>query len=509
MVNSYKMIIKDYILGVIYMLTYSFENKGKLTLYEYLYRCIKKDILEGKLKKDERLPSKRNLAKHLDISVITVENAYAQLQIEGYIYSQEKRGYFVSEVENRILNVYHTPKTLKESNKGLKKNELVSCFVERNRNETPEDNNNVNSYFADFQTNNINSERFPFSIWSRLMREVLSEKDTVLLQSMPYNGVEKLREAIAEYLYHFRGIEVSKEQVFIGAGTEYLYGLLIQLLGRDKIFALEDPGYKKIAYIYESNKVKCEYIAIDKEGLSVAQLEKSSAQVVHISPSHHFPTGIVMPIKRRQELLKWANEKEERYIIEDDYDSEFRFLGKPIQTMQSIDNHEKVIYMNTFSKSLAPSIRISYMILPMHLLERFQRELGFYACTVSSFEQYTLANFMQRGYYEKHINRMKNFYKSQRNLVISAMKNSPLYYKMRIKEENAGLHFLLEVDTQLSDKELLEKLEQEHIKITSLSQYYHNQKNSREHVLIMNYSGVDAEKMTEVMERFGKVLECI
>lgn len=487
------------------MLTYSFENKGKLTLYEYLYRCIKQDILEGKLKKDERLPSKRNLAKHLNISVITVENAYAQLQIEGYIYSQEKRGYFVSEVEKPIWNQEDKQKLLKAGSQWMKQNKED----ENNKSEIESQmvRNQTETYFADFQTNNINYERFPFSIWSRLMREVLAEKDTVLLQNMPYNGVEKLREAIAGYLYHFRGIEVSKEQIFIGAGTEYLYGLLIQLLGRDKVFAVEDPGYKKIAYIYESNKVKCEYVPIDKEGLSVTHLEQSNAQVVHISPSHHFPTGIVMPIKRRQELLNWANEKEQRYIIEDDYDSEFRFLGKPIQTMQSIDQHEKVIYMNTFSKSLAPSIRISYMILPMHLLEKFQKELGFYACTVSSFEQYTLANFMQRGYYEKHINRMKNFYKSQRNCVISAMKDSSLYQRIKIKEENAGLHFLLEVDTHLSDEELLESLKQEKIRITCLSQYYHNQKNGREHVLIMNYSGIDAEKMIEVMRRLEKILE--
>ena len=494
--------LTNYVLGVLHMLTYSFEEKGKLTLYEYLYRCIKQDILEGKLKKDERLPSKRNLAKHLDVSVITVESAYAQLQIEGYIYSWEKKGYFVSEVEEPIWN--HEAKNRITQ---IKQETDLREKSDRKKIESQTAQYKETVYFADFQTNNINSERFPFSIWSRLMREVLSEKDTVLLQSMPYNGVERLREAIAEYLYHFRGMEVYKEQVFIGAGTEYLYGLLIQLLGRDKVFAVEDPGYKKIAYIYASNGVKCEYISMDAEGMSMMQLGNSNAQVVHISPSHHFPTGVVMPIRRRQELLKWAYEKEERYIIEDDYDSEFRFLGKPIQTMQSIDRHEKVIYINTFSKSLAPSIRISYMILPMHLLEKFNREMSFYACTVSSFEQYTLANFMQRGYYEKHINRMKNFYKSQRNLVISAMKNSSLYYKMKIKEENAGLHFLLEVDTELSDEELLEKLRQENIRITSLSQYYHNQENSREHVLIINYSGIDAEKIPEVIKRLGKILE--
>ena len=278
------------------MLTYSFDNRGKLTLYEYLYRCIKKDILEGKLKKDERLPSKRNLAKHLDISVITVENAYAQLQIEGYIYSKEKRGYYVSEVENKIVNPH-------ECKKGANENQTAShaAQIEHEKQRTIADKKeHQKQYFADFQTNNINSEWFPFSIWSRLMREVLSEKDTILLQSMPYNGVEKLREAIATYLYQFRGIEVSKEQIFIGAGTEYLYGLLIQLLGRDKVFAVEEPGYKKIEYIYKSNQVKCEYIEMDHEGLSVERLEKSNAQVVHISPSHHFPTALSSPQRRRR-----------------------------------------------------------------------------------------------------------------------------------------------------------------------------------------------------------------
>lgn len=473
------------------MLTYSFENKGKLSLYDYLYRCIKQDILEGKLKKDEKLPSKRTLAKHLNISVITVENAYAQLQIEGYIYSKEKRGYFVSEVEKRERNGNH----LLERRK-VRKEGFLEKISEKKEN-----------YFADFQTNYINYERFPFTTWSKLMREILSEKDTLLLQNMPYNGVEKLREAVAEYLYHFRGMKVSKEQVVIGAGTEYLYGLLIQLLGRDKVFAVEDPGYKKISYIYESNQVKCEYVPIDEDGLSIKELEKREVEVVHISPSHHFPTGIVMPIRRRQELLKWANEEKERYMIEDDYDSEFRFQGKPIQTIQSIDQKGKVIYMNTFSKSLAPSIRISYMILPMHLLKRLKEKLGFYSCTVSSFEQYTLAQFMHKGYYEKHINRMKNFYRTQRNQVILAMKNSSLYPEIKIKEENAGLHFLLEVNTKIPDEELLKKLKKEKIKITCLSQYYHNKENSREHILIVNYSGIDAEKMEEVMRRLEKILK--
>ena len=208
--------------------------------------------------------------------------------------------------------------------------------------------------------------------------------------------------------------------------------MIIQLLGREKKYALEDPGYRKIAQIYKSNNVNFEYIPLDSDGIDRKALEKSSAQVLHISPSHHFPTGIVTPISRRYELLSWASESAERYIIEDDYDSEFRFSGKPIPSLQSIDTLDKVIYINTFSKSLTSTIRISYMVLPKELMELYKKELSFYSCTVSNFEQYTLASFIQQGYFEKHINRMRNYYRAHRDRVMSAIKNHRLYDKVSI-----------------------------------------------------------------------------
>ncbi len=470
------------------MLTYHLEERGNLPLYEYLYQCIRQDILNGHLKTNEKLPSKRSLAKHLNISVVTIETAYAQLQIEGYIYSVEKSGFYVSDIREMSL-----PQSLS-----------IAPVADSYR--IPP-SSPVNTCFADFQANSIAEDSFPFSVWSKLSRKVLSDKEPELLHAQPSNGAARLREAISGYLYRFRGMQVSPEQIFIGAGTEYLYSLLVQLMGRDLTYAIENPGHSKVAEILTSNGVHCEYIPLDAHGLSCQSLAKSGASVVHISPAHHFPTGIIMPIRRRQELLSWAYEQENRYIIEDDYDSEFRFQGRPIQPMQSIDTHDRVIYMNTFSKSLTPSIRISYMVLPKTLVDKFWRALSFYSCTVSSFEQYTLAAFISRGYYEQHINRMRNAYKTKRNLVIRALKSSPLAPVTQIQEENSGLHFLLELDTTLSDDELIQAAARCGIRITCLSKYYHGEQPHRMHTFILNYSGVANEKIPEAIDRLSGILK--
>lgn len=461
------------------MLTYRFDSN--LPLYDSLYKNIKADILQGKIKGNQKLPSKRNLAQHLKISVVTVENAYNQLILEGYIYSVEKKGYFVCTLE--------------------KTNDCLSQIGEIKF----ESAKNNNDFYIDFASNSICSEKFPFTIWSKLMREVLLEHNTQLLDVVTYNGVEELRTAIAEHLYYFRGILVSANQIIVGAGTEYLYSLLIQLLGRKKTFAIENPGYKKIVQIYHFNDVKCELIDLDEYGMSISKLKESQAEIVHISPAHHYPTGIVMPIKRRQEILKWADEKNDRYIIEDDFDSEFRFVGRPIPTLQSIDKNEKVIYMNTFSKTIAPSIRISYMVLPYHLVEKFNNHLNFYSCTVPSFEQYALAKFISKGYFERHINRMRNYYKKHRDTIIQTIKDSPFGEKVTIHEENAGLHFLLTIKTQISDSEFKKKALEKDIKLSFLSEYYLTENNNINHIIVLNYSGVNGNKIKEYVTRLSKL----
>ena len=447
------------------MLTYELKKSPGVPLYEALYRCIRGDILSGALRPGEKLPSKRALAENLEVSKITVEAAYSQLLSEGYICSREKVGYFVETVERR--NPVPTAPALHPK-------EDAACLLDLTANGT---------------------EQFPFSVWSRLQREVMLDFGESLLAPLPNRGVPELRQAIAGHLAAFRGMRVDPENILIGAGTDFLYNLLIQLLGREKIYAVEEPGYGKIRKIYAAGGVQTVSAAMDDRGVIPESL--GSADVLHISPSHHFPTGIVTPVSRRRELLDWSNGGE-KWIIEDDYDSEFRFDAHPVPAMQSLDDGGRVIYMNSFSKSLAPSIRISYMVLPGGLMAAFQQKLGFYSCTVPSFEQYTLARFLSRGFFEKHINRMRKFYKNRRNAVVSLLEKCSFSDKLAIQEQDAGLHFLLNVATSLSDQSLTEKLAALGIRVRALSSYYHDQSEDL-HCLVINYSGLKEERLSAAL----------
>lgn len=464
------------------MLTYSFENIGSESMYEYLYQCIKTDILQKKITPDEKLPSKRVFAKNLGVSIITIENAYAQLTAEGYIYTLPKRGYFVSNLEKQTI---HPSSERPREGQRPKKEPL---------------------YYADFVSNSVVPDTFPFSVWTKLLRDVTDTEKLSLLSDTSVGGVMKLRQSIAEHLYQFRGMSVDPEQIIVGAGTQYLYSVIIQLLGRNRIYAVEDPGYPRLTKIYESNDVNCCHIPMDSFGIMPEFLKISGADILHITPSHHFPTGIVMPVSRRYELLSWAAKESERYIIEDDYDCEFRLFGKPIPTLQSIDVMEKVIYINTFSKSLAPTIRISYMVLPRHLVDRFYKKLGFYSCTVSSFEQFTLARFISEGYFEKHINRMRTYYRKQRDAILKAIRKSSLNPYVTIQEEDSGLHFLMKVSTDVEDAKLITAAKKAGIRISCVSQYYHDNQNGETHMIIINYSGLEPEKVETAIQRLSQCI---
>lgn len=466
------------------MLTYSLDKKGSKPIYEFLYECIKNDILCGNLTAGEKLPSKRSFADNLGISVITVENTYSQLVAEGFIYSLPQKGFFVADIKNTAM---------------YKKNSPAEKYV------APKTSGHK-KYDVNFASNQTDKKSFPFSIWARLMREVLTQRQNDLMKNPPAGGIPELREAIATHLKEFRGMKVSPQQIIIGAGTEYLYGLLIQLLGFDKHYGVENPGYNKIAKVYESHNVKCNFINMDKSGVRIDELEKTSTDIIHICPSHHFPTGIVMPISRRYELLGWASSSEFRYIIEDDYDSEFRFSGRPIPTLQSIDVSGKVIYMNTFTKTLTSTIRISYMVLPGNLVSLFHKKLGFYSCTVPTFEQFTLAAFIRGGYFEKHINRMRKLYLTKRNLIINALQNNNYADKTEILEEDSGLHFLMRLHSDICNENLLERLENNGIKIMPLSAYYKNPPGEAERYFVINYTSVEQEKIVSAIER---IFECI
>ena len=448
------------------MLTYELKKSPGVPLYEALYRCIRTDILWGKLPAGTKLPSKRALAEHLEVSKITVETAYNQLLEEGYIRSREKVGYFVEEI------LQHRP-------------EPVENFA-------PEE---------PVEERSQGPEKFPFSVWSSLQREVMLDLGEKLLLPVANQGLWELRQAIARHLSDFRGMQVDPRNILVGAGTDFLYNLLIQLLGREKIYAVEEPGYGKIRRIYAAGGVACVSAEMDSEGVCPEKLGRS--KVLHISPAHHFPTGLVTGMQRRQELLRWAREQG-GYIIEDDYDSEFRFDAHPVPTMYSLDPVGRVVYMNTFSKSLAPSIRISYLVLPEGLMARFREELGFYSCTVSSFEQHTLTRFLSRGHFEKHINRMRKFYRNRRNRLLQLLEESPFAEKLTILEEDAGLHFLLRVDTNLSDEALEELCREAGAELQTLSRYYHSTCPAEAaHCLVVNYDTLREEDVEQILERLA------
>lgn len=455
------------------MLTYELKKSPGVPLYEALYRCIRGDILSGVLMPGEKLPSKRALAEHLEVGKTTVEAAYAQLLAEGYILSREKVGYFVEQVERPAA-----VSALPGASVPVPKNVLLDLTAN-------------------------GTEHFPFSVWSKLQREVILDYGRELLRPLPNRGIPELRSAIAKHLAEFRAMTVDPENILIGAGTDFLYNLLIQLLGQDKVYAVEEPGYEKIRKIYAAGGVVCKGAAMDSRGVNPAGL--GSAQVLHISPSHHFPTGLVTPLTRRQELLSWAREGG-RWIIEDDYDSEFRFTAHPLPAMQSLDP-ERVIYMNSFSKSLAPSIRISYMVLPGALMAQFQQRLGFYGCTVPSFEQYTLARFLSRGYFEKHINRMRRFYQNRRNRVIQALRSCAAADRLTILEQDAGLHFLLRVNTAWDDGKLVDWLASLGIRIQALSMFFHDPAEQVQHCLVVNYSGLEEGALEEALHRIEETLK--
>ena len=479
------------------MLTYDLRSRGTSSLYEFLYQSIREDIARGRIPCGTKLPSKRNLAQHLDIGVATVTAAYDQLITEGFVRTEQRRGYFVEDVsEFRCKPV--TPQ-VKDLN-----------------GEDPE-------YFVDLKANRTSVSLFPATVWGRYMREALSLPSDNLLRSIPFNGLPELRRAIASYLRRTRGMDVSPDCIIIGAGSEYLYGRLLQMLGPTTTFAMENPGYRKFAAISKAFGNPWRPVPIDESGLLVDELEESGADVVHVSPANHFPTGIVMPIKRRLELFEWANRARKRYIIEDDYDSEFRYSGRLIMPLFADDASDKVIYLNAFSKTMVPSLRISYMVLPPKLLARYVDTMSFYSCTVSSFEQYALARFIDEGHLERHINRTRNFYRRQREAVLREIAQSPLAEISHVEERNAGTHFLLYVRTSLTHDQVRQRGAEQGLNISLFNDYLlrdgdglserttkrFEKYSNGETALVLNYAGIEPDRLSETVRRLACVFpEC-
>ena len=446
------------------MLTYDISKRGNVPIYEFLYKCIRQDILQGTLPAEQRLPSKRIFAENLGVSVVTVASCYAQLSDEGYIYSKERKGFFVSTIKPLKMH-----KIIDETEQ---KNPYVPFAPHRKGSISTPDTHKTILY--DFSSSQTSVSDFPFSVWARLMREILSVEQQSSIKQVDAAGTTELRKAIAAHIRGFRGMHVNENQIIVGAGAEYLYGLLIQLLGFEKTYGFENPGYRKLWAIYKNFGIKCAPIPIDSKGAKIQVLEKANIDIMHVTPSHHFPTGTVMSASRRVELLNWAYSSPQRYIIEDDYDSEFRFSGNPIPSLQSMDKGGRIIYINTFSQTLFSSIRISYMILPEALAKKFRQILGFYSCTVSSIEQLTLAKFINGGFFERHINRQRKNALLKRDAFINSLKKYDMAKQIEALNADSGLYFLVKIENCPQD--IKSRLLHSGIKINALNEYFFDER---------------------------------
>lgn len=407
------------------MLDYNLEQRGEASLYEYVYQQIRDDIVAGRIAAGEHLPSKRAFASHLGISVITIENAYSQLLAEGYICSKPRRGYYACELPEAPV--------------------LALAAEDADRDAAPASFGVHDSYgqpeqFAPLSPSALEAAH----LWQSALRATLtSEDEREIFSPAPAQGTARLRCAIAHHLRGTRGMNVNPDNIVIGAGAQLLDTILVQLLGADKTYAVEDPGYLRLTRIYQAMGCEVRHVPLDGEGVNLGELLDAGADVLHLMPSHQYPTGLVTSIARRYALLSWAAERPGRYLIEDDFDCEFRLAGKPIPALASIDAAQSVIYTNTFSKSLSSALRLAYMVLPDDLMERFRRELGFYASSVSSVDQVALARLLESGDYERHVNRVRVRAREARDGLVALVQKAFPAGEVSIGHADAGLYCVL------------------------------------------------------------------
>ncbi len=441
------------------------EKDRNTPLYEQLYMAIKEAITIGKISMGERLPSKRKLAEYLGVSQTTTELAYSQLLAEGYITSQPRKGYYVQNIEElAFIEKEISPLSLDEITK---------------------------SYAIDFSPGKIDLDAFPFTTWRKYAKDIMHEDNKELLQLGHPQGDIILRQQIATYLYQSRGVICTADQIILGSGTEQLMPLIIRLLGKNAFYAFEDPGYPLTHHLFlDENSVP---ISVDEEGIILTELEHSPASVMYVTPSHQFPTGAVLSASRRSQLLAWAYQKNNRYIIEDDYDSEFRYVGRPFPSLQGMDQNDRVIYLSTFSKSLMPSLRMAYAVLPGSLLKLYKERFSYYSATVPRIDQYILAKFMEDGHFAKHLNRMRKIYKRKLEIILHTLSQyAPL---VKLSGEQAGMHLVLTINSTKTEQELVSLANDADIRIFGLSEYT-SKKQTGSPQLLLGFGGIPTDQVS-------------
>ncbi len=461
-----------------YDMTIRLQINGEKCLYEQIYEHIRQEIKEGKLLAGERLPSMRSLAEYLQVARSTVDYAYDQLRSEGYIESKPYRGYYVCSTEELL---------------GLE--ECLSMdSMEKTRSalSTGQSRQKKEQLRYDFSPNGIDMSAFPFSVWKKITKNILNNNNIELFSQGEAQGDYDLRFTISRYLHSSRGVNCSPEQIIVGAGNDYLLMLLEKILGRHVRIAMENPTYKRAYRIFQSFAYRIVTVDLDESGMKVAALRKEKVSAAYVMPSHQYPTGVVMPIGRRAELLRWADEDAERYLIEDDYDSEFRYKGKPIPSLQASDKHGKVIYIGTFSKAIAPAIRVSYMVLPEALLEKYKRDCYFYSCTVSRIDQRILNEFIRDGYFERHLNKMRKIYRGKHDILLECLK--PFAHSFEISGERAGLHLLLTAKGEVSEETLIRTAADKGVKVYGLSDSM-VEISDRKATILLGFGGLENEEI--------------
>ncbi|MFP5493872.1 PLP-dependent aminotransferase family protein [Parvimonas sp. G1641] len=405
-------------------------NNG--VLYIQIYEYFKNEIINGTYKAHTKLPSKRNLAKEYKISLNTVDNAYSKLIEEGFIYSKERQGFFVSDVgELYILD--NKPIYIKTENENID---------------------------YDFSYSGV-SEEFPYKIFKKISSNIFDNKD--VLEKVEYQGYLPLRIQIAEYLNKSRGFRTDASQIVISSGSEYLFQIIFKLISGK--FGIEDPGYSMLSNIMDTNDIKYNLISVDENGMDLKKLKKSDSDFCVLTPAHQFPTGVIMNMQRRVELL---NMKKIKYIIEDDYDSEFKYSKRPVPALKSIDINDKVIYIGSFSKSISPSFRVSFMVLPFDLVEKYNKIFKYFICPVSIMVQKMLTTFIESGEFEKHLNRMRKIYSKKRQLLMDMLSERK---DITIRGADAGLHLVLEYPKYYNEEDIVKKAKEKKIKVYGLSSY--------------------------------------
>lgn len=451
------------------MLLFELQKNSATPLYEQLYEAIKEAIITAKIPIGSKLPSKRKLAQFLSISQTTVELAYGQLFAEGYISTKPRVGFFVEDLESMPLLETASPAPLP----------AVA---------------HVNWRYS-FHPGKVDSAHFPFTTWRKYAKDIFDESSKELLSLGDPQGELALRTEIAHYLYQSRGITCDAAQIVIGSGTEQLLPIIMRLLGEEAQFAIEDPGYSAIPRIHLQHVIP---VPVDHDGLRVDELAKTAANVVYVTPSHQFPTGAVLSVKRRAKLLKWANEHASRYIIEDDYDSEFRYIGKPIPALYGLDQNNKVIYLSTFTKSLMPSLRVAYVVLPPSLLQTYRQLFNYYSCTVPRFDQHILARFMQHGHFARHLNRMRKLYRKKHDRLIHALQ--PYGHAVTVFGDQAGMHILIRLRSRYTEQQLKQFADDAQIQVFARSDYFVSPIPYSSPALLLGFGDLEENKIEEAVD---------